>query len=297
MYLWLGRPDEALTGDGRLVVEAWDDDPSEVVVRAVEHFLGQVPFWTIALSTYLARRGPSSTDSLDIAMAALPAVTTDLSRALTALTPARGVLTDESTTRAIARGIWHAVGDLARTLLDCLVEAACRFGTLPLAGWEENMRRLDSVGPLAPCTCGSPVWGQRYGYPAGGSLGRSNYQCALCGPIGEDDGRRLVQLVELPLTVAPGEVLAATATCSAPDNELVQIVAVLVIESLFRDRRMVGGIESAVVSPGRAQSVTLTAQIPADLTPGAYPIAVLAVVNGASCWMRRIIRIVGQPAR
>ncbi len=293
LFVWLAPRGEAAIGPGPLELEYSDADPTDALARAAGTCLRQIPLWTIALDAYLSRWGEHHVrpDPLHAALSALPDVVRGLSRALVTLAPTPGILATARGTRAGSRRLWATMTDLSRALLDCLVAGACRFGTLPLAGWEEHLRRLDSFGPVGRCTCDNEVWGQRYGYSDGGPLERHNYQCPVCGPIGEDDGRRLVRLAELPSSVERGALIDATLDCTAPDDEIVQVHAVAVVESLFRDACYVGEPVSVVVAPGAARSVVVRVAAPAELAPGTYPIAILAVVNGASCLIRRFVGV------
>jgi hypothetical protein len=294
LYLWLRAESEDGHPKGALELEVCSDDPTAAVVAATENSLQQVPYWMVALNTFRSRWGQVTPppDSLDAVLAALPGMVSDLSLAATALRPAPGVLGNTGSARAIAGLLWRTLGDIDSALLRCLVDSACRFGTLPLAGWEVNFRRVESLDGVGRCACGGPVTGQLYRYPDGGPLRRANYQCPRCGPIGEDDGRRLLHVTELPATVAQGNELTVSAACSAPDDEVVQVHAVAFLESVFRDRRMVGHIVAETVNPGEHRELTLQVHVPKDLVPGVYPFAVLAVVNGAGYLIRQLIEVV-----
>jgi hypothetical protein len=252
----------------------------------------------IALGTYRSRWGNAVPPpaSLDAMLAALPAMVHDLSLGAIALQPTPGVLSNTQNTRAIARLLWRTQVDYDAALLSCLVDSACRFGTLPLAGWEVNFRRLESLNDVGLCACGSPMTGQQYRYADGGPLQRANYQCPLCGPIGEDDARRLLRLTVMPTAVVQGEDLTVTAECQAPTDEVVEVHAVAFLESVFRDRRMVGDTVAETVNPGQLRELELHVTVPEDLVPGVYPFAVLGVVNGAGYLIRQLVEVIRRGA-
>ena len=92
-----------------------------------------------------------------------------------------------------------------------------------------------------------------------------------------------------------GGLLRCLCECAAPGSEFVLVHAVAVVESLMHDRRMVGAVVAEVVDPGEARGFSLSVRIPADLSPGSYPCAVLAVVNGASYIARQMVEVLIAP--
>jgi len=185
---------------------------------------------------------------------------------------------------------------MASALLEASLEVVALFGTLQMHGWEARFRRLDPVGPFDECVCGGcSLYGQRYRFPDGGHLERVVYQCAACGPVGEDDGRRLLGVSDVPANVIPGALLECTCCIRAPAAELVHIRAVVVLEAWLKDRRMFGEASDVVVAPGQNKTFVLSVAVPGDLAPGVYPFAVLAVVNGALVIRRNIIEVATRP--
>jgi hypothetical protein len=294
LYLWLNTLRQDGRCDGRLEFGYYQDDPSAMFGAAIEHCLSQIPFWAVVLETYRSRWGTANSlpSRIEATAAALPTSVRDLSLKVTALHPCPGILVDERNMGAHIGIAWSRMGEVAQSLLSCLVDITCRFGTLQTSGWEGNFRRLEILGPLDRCLCASPVWGQRYRYPDGGPLERIHYQCGVCGSIGEDDGRRLLRLTHMPRTIEQGAVLTTSAECLAPDTEFVQVYAVAVIESLLKDRRMVGDIVAEVINPGEVKQLMPSVSVPEDLTPGVYPFALLGVVNGASYVLRQMIEVI-----
>jgi len=292
LYLWLGHRGGGPC-EGRLALAYSFDDPTARVKAAIRHCLLQVPFWLLALRQYRSNfedAGPSR-QCFDTGLAALSEAVYNFTVALAVLCPDRGILIDERRMWAIAGDLWQALGALSRLLVDCLVEVACQLGTLRTSSWEGNLERRDSVGPLARCLCANAVWSQRYSYPADSRLERTEYQCPACGPVGEDDGRRLLRLTGLPRTIEQGSVLTASLECRALDEEITYVAAIAVIESPFKDRRMIGDLITGVAHPGQVSALEVSVSVPSALTPGLYAFAALAVVNGASCVSRHMVEV------
>jgi hypothetical protein len=263
-------------------------------VRTLQSYLRQIPFWIVNLESFRADSDsfPHCAAKLAATLQQFPAAARSLSVAANMIRSRPGILVDARRMLALDEAALAQASVVAEAMLDSLVEVCCTFGTMHSAGWENSFERNGVVGPLGICTCGTaPVWGQRSRFVGIDSLERAEYQCARCGPVGEDDGRRLLQLTHLPDSVERGHRLRCRYICQAPLDERVQFRAVLVLEGLYEGTSVVGDPMHATVDPGSAVELETEVEIPGNLRPGVYPVAVVGVVNGASCIARQMIEV------
>jgi hypothetical protein len=74
-------------------------------------------------------------------------------------------------------------------------------------------------------------------------------------------------------------------------GETTQFLIVLVFEGLYKAAPIVGETVQASVSPDDCVELEVQAEIPNFVRPGIYPVAVVGVVNGASCIVRWMIEV------
>jgi hypothetical protein len=299
LYLWLGLPaghEPCLRG--KLHIEA-RTTASTPTVRALQSYLRQLPFWMISLESFRADsdQTPRCAARLAATLEQLPAASLGLSLAANIIRSRPGILVDARRMGALDEAALNQANTIAHVLLDSLVEICCNFGTMHSAGWENCFERVGVVGPMDICSCGTaPLWGQRSRFVGTDALERVEYQCARCGPVGEDDGRRLLRLTRLAASAQQGGRLRCRCTCQAPQDERVQFLAVLVLEGLYESTSVVSKPMHATVEPDSSIEIEMELDLPASLRPGMYPFAVVGIVNGASCIVRQMIEVrVGFP--
>lgn len=294
LYLWLGAPPERDSRlRGALQVDT-GEDPSAPTVRAVQSYARQLPFWMVTLDSFRedSGEGTDCAAMLGATLELLPSVARHLSLAANMIRSRPGVLADERRMQTLNGAVMAQAGAVAQAMLACLVEICASFGTMHSGGWENSFERIGVAGPLDTCSCGAaPVWGQRSHFMGSASLERAEYQCARCGAVGEDDGRRLLRLADAPAWVERGGRLRARCSCLAPADERVQLVLTLVLEGLYRGVRVVGEVAHATVEPGGRLELDIDVEVPSAMRLGVHPFAVVGVVNGASCIVRQMIEV------
>jgi hypothetical protein len=298
LYLWLGCREDAAP-PRRLSLEHVPPQADAALVATVENVLGEVPFWTVFLAGYVrqARNAARPAAVFEGALAGLAVDASDLCELANALRERPGALCDLAHDAAMQAATWDSACGLSATLLGAVTEIACLFGTVQSHGWDTRLERLGSAGPFGACLCGSgEVWGQRYRMPDGGERQRIEYQCASCGPIGEDDGRRLLRAMVVPRAAMAGATIVCEGVAAAPADRFVLVRACLVLESWMKTDRMVSEPLEALVGPGAARPWTLSLTVPATLPAGVYPVAILAVVNGALTIIRQMLAVAGPAA-
>lgn len=296
LYLWLGvRSDQEPVLSGSLMIET-DEVPSSPTSGSLQSYLRQIPFWMVALDSFRAdsEDAPECAAKLAATLQLLPAVARSLSVIANAIRFRPGILVVWQRIRVLDDAGLAQASALAQILLDCLVEISSRFGTMHSGAWENSFERVNVTGPLDVCTCGSaPLWGQLSQFVGIDSLKRAEYQCARCGPVGEDDGRRLLRVSFAPTWVRQGGSLRCRCACHAPAGERVQFRVVLLLEGLYEGGRIAGRALHATVEPTCSVDLEVEVEVPGSMRPGIYPFAVLGIVSGASCIIRQMIEVRG----
>ena len=296
-YLWVaaGRGKEL---PSRLTLEHVPAGANGPLIGCIEAMLGTAPFWTVFLAGYVrqSRQSGQTPAVFDAALSALAAHAADLAELSNTLRDRPGAVRDAAQDHEALSAIWDQACGLASVLLGAVAEIACRFGTVQSHGWDTKLQLLDQAGPYGPCLCGSgEVWGQRYRMPGGGPQ-RMEYQCASCGPIGEDDGSRAMRATAMPRTAVAGGQAAVEGAASAPDDQFTLVRACLVLESWVKTSRMLSEPLELLVPPGETRPWRLAVDVPPELPAGAYPLAVLAIVNG-TLTINRQMMVVVMPVR
>ncbi len=187
---------------------------------------------------------------------------------------------------------------VAISLLECAVHISCTLGNLHSYGKKPHYRRVSSTGPIEACVCGEGiVWGQRYIGADVRCGGRVEYQCGLCGPLGEDDGRRLVRLTQITSPVKAGEDINCACECRSPEGELTQIHLVAVLESWKRDRRVVGNTDEVLLNSKETTQLNLSVTVPSDFSQGVFQLVVLGTINGSLFFARQYVQVLEAPLR
>lgn len=294
LYLWLGVPRERDAElCGVLQVDAGETAPPSTL-RALESYMRQLPFWMVNLDSFRADsdEAPHCVATLTSALEMLPAWSRRLSLAANTVRSRPGILIDSQKMRTLEEEVLAQAEVMARKLLDCLLDICCTFGTMHSGGWENSLERIGAEGPLDICGCGAgPVWGQRSRFIGIESLERVEYQCARCGAVGEDDGRRLLRFTQAPAWVQRGQWLRCRCTCHAPTAERVQCLAMLVVEGLYEGVRVVGDVMNLTIEPDSYIEFDIDVEVPETMRPGIYPFAMVGVVNGASYLIRQMIEV------
>jgi hypothetical protein len=301
LYLWIrmSSPSEgqalAEAGDSAAAyfeLEVTQQDPTEMVRRAVESALVQVPYWAISIDEPNAAdlKTPGTTPAASRAEECV-ALIRALSSAARAVMPARGVVIDSEAVRRLCADVWSQLGFMAERLLGWLVELTLAHGSLHIDRWENNFLRVGTIEAESRCTCGNTARGQTYQFPNRTALMRVNYQCPSCGPIGEDDASGYVSLVSMSTAAIQGGCIRMRISVVGPAEQLLTVRAVGLLESPFRSRTMLSELVRELVQPGAARQIELTLSVPEDLTPGSYPCAVLVVANGSASTFRRMAQI------
>lgn len=295
LYLWLGVAPE---GPDRLVdvscVIEIGSNPTAPTVALLESHLRQLSFWTTVLDAFRedAANEPLFAASLEAANASLAPAARTLSVAANLVRARPGFLLDDRRMRQLADSAVEQAAALDAQLLFCLVELCARFGTMHSGSWERSFVRVAVDGPLDSCGCGmAPLWGQRSCALGNATLQRSEYQCARCGPAGEDDGRRLLRLDTMPLVVDSGDQLEVRCRLHAPEDERVVAWAAVVVEGLYSGLYAFGPATRIDLVPSEERSVALGVLVPTTFSAGVYPLAVIAIVNGSHTIARQMIQV------
>jgi hypothetical protein len=295
LYLWLTGQLQDGEAERVIIFDCYERDPLREARQAVERFASELYFWVTFLDSYLetyaARGFPGAV--LREALAELPGAIRVLSQGANAMQAQRGLPVSQALLfQEVHTRLWQEMNRWSEKLLALAVDIACTCGTLQSINWEPHFRLTGAVALRDPCPCGdSWLAGTRFESADGGRIERVEYQCSFCGPAGEDDGRRLVQLISFGRSVRAGDTLEMVCACRALDDEMLQVHLVLVLESWLKDRRIVGSFEKILVEPGEQARIELSVQVPLDLGAGVYPCAVLGVVNGALYIMRRMVEV------
>jgi hypothetical protein len=202
------------------------------------------------------------------------------------------VLAASSDKERLLELLWKRMSRCAEALLECAVEITSFVGHMHSYGASPHYRRGRATGPLGACVCGEGVvWGQPYVGAHSRHATRVEYQCGLCGPVGDDDGRRLVRLAQFTAEVKRGGELKCVCECSSAEGEQTQIHLLPVLESWRRERRIAGEVKAFVLTHGSSAQVELSLRIPEDMVQGVYPLSVLGVVNGTLCIVRQYVQV------
>lgn len=296
LYLWLGGEVRGL--DDELIGELHDSDPWEDSFRAIQKLVSRFPFWSAYLGAYQSayKRDNLHSEVVDQTLLILPRAIRALAEGAIAMKPSPGILAMKS--KRMSSPIWDKSIYLVKDLLNCAIEIACTFGTIQSSGWHPHNENTGSVGPLGQCPCRQGVlWAQAYRGLHEQNISLMEYYCSLCGPVGFDDGRRLIRLEDVSHVVQQGGEITCQCYCRAPKLEPLHIYCVPIIESWMKNRRMVGDVSTAVVMPQEIITITLKMKVPEDLGQGIHPFAVLGIVNGALFIWRQMVQITGNDCK
>lgn len=294
LYLWLGLPaglNPRLEGILHIQIGV---DQSTHIWGALLSYVRQLSYWMVTLDYFHSNGsiGSSCAEKLAATLQILPAAARSLSETANLIRSRPGILVDRRQMPLLEEAVLAQAGSIAQTMHECLVEICCTFGTMHSGGWENSFERIGESGPLESCACGTgPLSGQRSRFVGMASPERVEYQCARCGPVGEDDGRRLLTVTRAPANVERGGQLRCKCICQAPVDEKVQFLVSLMLEGLYEGVRVVGEAEYLTVDAGGCVEIEVKVEIPNFVRPGVYPVAVVGVVNGASCIVRWMIHV------
>jgi hypothetical protein len=301
IYLWVRPDNENRKGElseraNSFYVCCHRTNPNQSLITFLDRFAAELRFWPPFLTSYGRDLQAYEEDNklIETAQLLIPTITLNVLRARKILELKPGVLTD--TTNLLERTyepIAHQVSALTSILLDISVAIALRLGSLQFIGWQPYYSRKKEFGPIAVCSCNNGViYGQRFESPGLGSHVRAIYQCSSCGPIGEDDGRRIIIIGDDKQQTSQGDKLLVRCEMTAPQSEVVYSQLCCVLECWYKARRMISLPANIVLQPGFRQEIQLEIDVPFDLEKGIYALAVIGLVNGALYISRRMVKII-----
>ena len=242
-----------------------------------------VPFALGYYSVYAARRRAArqSAQTYELARDELLQARSGLARGSKFLGQSRLVLqTAQSHPATVLRAIMDLVCALNASLLQAALAVVRDFGSLQYGGWSEDYLPVGPVEVTGICVCGqAEVRAETNRNLFATAHRRTIYECPACGPVGEDDGRRLLTARSWPQAVRAGERLAAVVCVTAPEDEFLVVDAVAVLEEWHHAKWMASTRWTAHVDAGSCAEYELVVDVPADLPPGMYQFLVIATIN------------------
>jgi hypothetical protein len=248
--------------------------------RQLGHAAKQAVFWTLFLDYYLASPPFARDDTaVRVAAAALPQQLRSITRCMTALPDTDLILRwSRRSLGACVDLAKHVLDSYSAMLLEACVEIASRgnIRAFSLAGmlWKRKDVRHGQ------CLCGAAdVLGRRYRIGATNAV-RTIYHCPLCGPVGEDDGRRTVVMQRCERGRGAYRRIHVEYQCAAPEQEDLLVFSVALVEDWLKKQRLASCLQRTRVAAGRATGLALRIDVPASLTRGVYPVSLLSISNG-----------------
>jgi hypothetical protein len=295
LYLWLGESNCRAFSDANryhLSLSAHKRNPWGPARKTVNEVLGELPFWAIFIDSYIEemrdRDLPSS--RLGQLLEDIPRFRGVLSNASLGMESEPGMLISKESLTAYFRSVWVEIGVWADALLEAIVPVRLS-GPLHSYAIGRSYRLAGCTGPVEDCFCGDGIVTGQVFESADARIRRIEYQCGICGACSDEDGRRLVRITQCPRRVHIGNALACCIHYHAPKDAQLQIHFVQVLETWRNGKRIVGDIYRDVLSPGTESSVTLSIDIPDEITEGVYPVTIIGIVNGALYIFRRMVQV------
>jgi len=288
LYLWLGGKSAE-----PLLLEVSARDSWAPVRKAIDSFWAELPFWMQFLDCYrqdMQAHG-HATALFDGLVADLPALARRLAASSAGMHRTAGVIASRTALTALAAAAWRELALWSETLLEATVDAMVSIGRVHSYGTPPFYRLADAIERSEPCLCpGGLMTGQAFLAPDGRSR-RVEYQCGLCGASADEDGRGALRIVRIPETLRAGDRLICECRCVAPDDSQVHVHAMLVLEPWTPGPRVASGTHRDILEANASSRFRLEMTLPDTLAEGAYPVAVVALVNGSLCILRRMLGI------
>lgn len=299
LYAWV-----SLAGRRALALDAAPVDPLADLLAAARQAAAEIAFWMLLLDAY--RDAMTAMQASDRgAGEAAERVDATLNRTLPA---ARGVLertlqaagrpgTLEGASRAqpviaasLARDLERLGMDWLEAFLECVFVVGC-FRSFSYREWGALYALVEASPPSSPCPCGRGLlWTETYRSPATPTT-RVFYHGTCCGPVGEDDGTKRLEVVEAQIRVRRGESLRWRCRARAGEAMLLGRVT-LAMEFWLKQDRLSSPPSAIRLGRGEESLTELAIEIPATLEVGAYPCVMGGVTNGVLTTTRLMVDVV-----
>lgn len=288
LYLWRGGQ----TGEP-LVLEVCSQDSWQPVRRAIDSFWAELTFWMQFLDCYRSEMRTLShpTQLLDGLAADLPAFARNLAGISDAMRPTIGEVASRRSLLELTSAAWRELALWSDTLLGATVEAIVRTGRVHSYGTSPFYRLAEVVEVAEACLCpGGLMTGQAFLSPDA-RLRRVEYQCGLCGASSDEDGRSLLRILHCSEITHIGDRFRCECRCIAPEDAQLHVHAALILEPWSTGTHITSRTHRDILAPNVSSCFHLEMPIPEHLSEGAYPVTVVAIVNGALYILRRMLRV------
>jgi len=280
-----------------LTVEAVDQDELAPFREMLAQCWGSAPFWTMFLRSYSEdlKHCEPIVLKLNEQLAALPEHMYLLATFWGGLQLTPGILIARKTILRGIRPLWHVIDRWAGKLLDTLTDMTVEVGRVSSCGNPPFYHLAEPTSEAEPCPCGGVLTGQIFRSPD--ALHQRIYrQCTVCGSSRDEDGRSMLRLTGPHAEMRVGCELSFECSIAAPSNAYLHLNLVLVLETWLRDRRVTSPMHHQTLVPGEEKSVVLKLDVPPDIPPGVYPVAILGILNGAFYALRRSVPFAARAA-
>jgi hypothetical protein len=310
LYAWVSIASDHPTGADSIQFEVHGESKWRPDLRQAKTFARSLYFWDVYASSFEIARSPrhDEIDTLetfqrqntaeqaqeDDWVRSLHDARNLLARVVAACeVPFGYVIAKAETELLLARTKEHLVG-MSLNLLSIVTDYVLEKGSVQFVYWSKAYVKSGSRRSPHPCSCGSlAVEAMDFELATEANQRRSVYSCLGCGAVGEDDGRQLLIRNLSPREVEKGRSLQMNFKCSAPEDENLLVLGVLIIECWRRSRTMSGHLKAQDILANQNTSVCLEVSVPDDLPSGLYSVAALFVVNGEPAIFRSMIDVHG----